>query len=94
VRECEDDYNFPDEIDVPTDIPLRERFKKYRGLKKLVLGLLSSLMASLFCIFQGSITDYPSFKTTPWDPYENLPIEYAKIFDFQDFKRTRKRLIS
>ncbi|NXD81637.1 TSR1 protein, partial [Halcyon senegalensis] len=33
-----------------------------------------------------------SFRTSPWDPKENLPRDYARIFQFQDFSRTRKHL--
>ncbi|NXU15640.1 TSR1 protein, partial [Pardalotus punctatus] len=33
-----------------------------------------------------------SFRTSPWDPKENLPRDYARIFQFQDFSRTRKNL--
>ena len=35
-----------------------------------------------------------SFQKSPWDPYENLPIEYARIFDFADFKRTHKKALT
>ncbi|KAL3102322.1 hypothetical protein niasHS_003731 [Heterodera schachtii] len=31
-----------------------------------------------------------SFRTSPWDPKENLPHDYARIYKFVDFKRTRK----
>ncbi|KAF8871255.1 ribosome biogenesis protein tsr1 [Gymnopilus junonius] len=31
-----------------------------------------------------------SFRTSPWYPYENLPREYARIFQFEDFKRTER----
>ncbi|NXI33241.1 TSR1 protein, partial [Sterrhoptilus dennistouni] len=33
-----------------------------------------------------------SFRTSPWDPKENLPRDYARIFQFQDFSQTRKNL--
>ncbi|XP_074869985.1 pre-rRNA-processing protein TSR1 homolog [Carettochelys insculpta] len=33
-----------------------------------------------------------SFRTSPWDPKENLPQDYARIFQFQDFSRTRKHV--
>lgn len=31
-----------------------------------------------------------SFRTSPWDPYENLPKDYAKIFQFEDYRRTER----
>jgi hypothetical protein len=31
-----------------------------------------------------------SFRTSPWDPYENLPRDYARVFQFEDFKRTER----
>ena len=34
-----------------------------------------------------------SFKSSPWDPYENLPIDYARIFQFQNFRRSKKKVI-
>ncbi|KAJ2926768.1 hypothetical protein H1R20_g10336, partial [Candolleomyces eurysporus] len=65
-REEEDDTAFPDEIDTPQDVPARQRFARYRGMR--------------------------SFRTSPWDPYENLPRDYARIFQFEDFKRTERNL--
>ncbi|QRW00782.1 40S ribosome biogenesis protein Tsr1 and BMS1 C-terminal [Ceratobasidium sp. AG-Ba] len=31
-----------------------------------------------------------SFRTSPWDPYENLPSDYARTFQFEDYARTER----
>lgn len=33
-----------------------------------------------------------SLRTSPWDPYEELPIEYSRCFMFEDFKRMGRKM--
>ena len=35
-----------------------------------------------------------SFRTSPWDPYENLPLDYSRIFQFQNYKLSRKKVFN
>jgi pre-rRNA-processing protein TSR1 len=35
-----------------------------------------------------------SFRTSAWDPQENLPPDYSRIYQFQNFHQTRRRVMS
>eukprot|EP00434_Breviolum_minutum_P039624 symbB.v1.2.035193.t1/scaffold4684.1/size36451/1 len=59
LKRSEEELEFPDEVDTPLEVPARERFQRYRGLK--------------------------SFRTSSWDPYEDLPVEYSRIWEFEAF---------
>ena len=34
-----------------------------------------------------------SFRTSPWDPYESLPLDYGRIFQFEDYDRTKRNVM-
>jgi pre-rRNA-processing protein TSR1 len=34
-----------------------------------------------------------SFRTSSWDPYENLPLDYGRIVEFADFQKTRRQVL-
>ena len=42
------------------------------------------------CRFRG----LQSFRHSPWDPKENLPLDYARIFQFENFSRTKKKVLN
>lgn len=39
------------------------------------------------------IHPFGSFRHSPWDAFENLPVEYSRIFDFENFARTQRRVM-
>merc|ERR1712054_439844 len=62
MAETDDGWDVSSNMTV--DVPTKERFQKYRGLK--------------------------SFRTSAWDPYEDLPVEYSRIWEFEAFASTGK----
>ena len=51
-------------------------------------------MSRLICVGFSRYRGLKSYRTSPWDPKENLPGDYARIFQFDNFKRTSKRVLT
>ncbi|KAJ1725090.1 ribosome biogenesis protein tsr1 [Coemansia erecta] len=50
---------------------------------------MDQLARQRFARFRG----LQSFRTSPWDAYENLPLDYARIFQFANLRRTQQRVL-
>lgn len=53
-------------------------------------NLFSVASVSRFQRYRG----LKSFRASPWDAMENLPLNYSRIFQFQSFDRTRRRILA
>jgi pre-rRNA-processing protein TSR1 len=59
-EDCEDEERHADEVFTPFDLPARQRFSKYRGMR-----------------------------TEAWNPKENLPEDYARVFSLHGYGQIR-----
>ena len=102
LRTARVDSMFPDEIDTPMDVPARIRYVQ-AGLilhddpgsliPDVITGIDKAYISCPLIRFQ-KYRGLKSFRTSAWDPRENLPADYARIFQFENFDRTRKRVLS
>lgn len=53
-------------------------------------NLIAVVFVSRFQRYRG----LKSFRASPWDPMENLPLNYSRIFQFQSFERTRRHILA
>ena len=65
-----------------------------KQLLKEVLVNCSSVVVVIVNVFLYRYRGLQSFHSSPWDPKENLPPNYARVFQFDNFRRTQKRVLS
>lgn len=105
--ECEDDneeeyemtvtdaegVNYDDKIDYGAEIDALQKLKNARedAMFPDEVDTPMDMPASIrFQKFRG----LQSFRTSPWDPNENLPVDYSRIFQFENFRHTKKRVMN
>ncbi|KAK1157524.1 hypothetical protein AOXY_G25227 [Acipenser oxyrinchus oxyrinchus] len=99
VEECETltesgrDDHYDEKIDVQEEREMVERYRQARSDQMFPDEVDTPLDISARVRFQR-YRGLKSFRTSPWDPKENLPRDYSRIFQFQNFERTRKRVFT
>lgn len=62
----------------------------------MVVGYYSAhMLIGLSCMFRfQKFRGLKSFRSSPWDPLENLPLDFSRIYQFQNFERMRRRILA
>uniref|UniRef100_A0A4W3IQ86 Pre-rRNA-processing protein TSR1 homolog n=1 Tax=Callorhinchus milii TaxID=7868 RepID=A0A4W3IQ86_CALMI len=93
VGESVRDDNYDEKIDDEEERKMLEKYKQERMEEMFPDEMDTPKDVAARVRFQ-KYRGLKSFRTSPWDPKENLPRDYARIFQFQNFARTRKRVFN
>ncbi|XP_055958411.1 pre-rRNA-processing protein TSR1 homolog [Patella vulgata] len=93
VTENNDDEKYDANMDMDEEIRVLEKLKEERQHAMFpdeVDTPMDIPARTRFARYRG----LKSFRTSPWDPKENLPSDYSRIFQFDKFKMTRKKVLN
>ncbi|KAK2505518.1 hypothetical protein MC885_010123 [Smutsia gigantea] len=91
VGESVHDYLYDEKVDEEAEEKMLEKYKQER-LEEMFPDEVDTPRDMAARIRFQKYRGLKSFRTSPWDPKENLPRDYARIFQFQNFTNTRKRI--
>ncbi|XP_032901787.1 pre-rRNA-processing protein TSR1 homolog [Amblyraja radiata] len=87
------DDNYDEKIDESEEREMLEKYKQER-MDEMFPDEVDTPKDVLARVRFQKYRGLKSFRASPWDPKENLPQDYARIFQFQNFTRTRKRIFN
>jgi pre-rRNA-processing protein TSR1 len=85
--------NYDQKMDLNEEQSMLQKFKEQRQDQMFpdeVDTPIDKLAKVRFARYRG----LKSFRTSSWDPKENLPLDYARIYQFENFARTKKRVFN
>ncbi|XP_070558804.1 pre-rRNA-processing protein TSR1 homolog [Ptychodera flava] len=93
VTEVDDDEKYDENLDLEEERTMLEKYRSERQHVMFPDEMDTPMDVAARVRFQ-KYRGLKSFRTSPWDPKENLPTDYARIFQFQNFKTTSKRVVN
>ncbi|XP_077021633.1 pre-rRNA-processing protein TSR1 homolog isoform X2 [Tamandua tetradactyla] len=91
IGESERDDLYDKKVDEDAEEKMLEKYKQER-LEEMFPDEVDTPRDEAARIRFQKYRGLKSFRTSPWDPKENLPQDYARIFQFQNFTNTRKHI--
>ncbi|CAJ1065222.1 pre-rRNA-processing protein TSR1 homolog [Xyrichtys novacula] len=87
------DQRYDDNMDEAAEEEGLKRYREARANEMFPDEVDTPLDAAARIRFQR-YRGLKSFRSSPWDAMENLPLNYSRIFQFQSFERTRHRILA
>ncbi|XP_062241398.1 pre-rRNA-processing protein TSR1 homolog [Platichthys flesus] len=87
------DQLYDEHLDETAEVEGLKRYREARANVHFPDEVDTPLQASAKNRFQR-YRGLKSFRSSPWDPMENLPADYSRIFQFKNFERTRHRILA